>query len=725
MPLGALTLSRISISAYEPSEGVTSTPGAQAVFLDGEVSHPLTAIWYTNREDDTTGFAEVDLNDRESYEYGYKAPWVIEFQRVTRGLSDRMGQIEHLAFGAVFSDTMRYWRGVLDDEDNRYLTNCPAWVKMIDDESRRVEGLWRLIATGYIADYAPVANLRFRLTCCDWMKANFGRKRRGQESWQPRILSGDGGDFPDSPMSVQGVAAQIIYGLVSDQGEGDILDTPTGLVGSVSGAGGAIARRYAVTALRGANARADDHNGETDPMFVDVAACPDDQEFGPSNYVALSWDAVTNANAYRVYGRILGGLKLIKTVTDTSFNDGIGGLIELRSESNPPTANNTLTGDTGYGSVPVLNVGTDLTIGSVPMKMGLVACHACKAIDGVYLDGVRVPDSRFNDAEFLAPGFPNSPGDYTTINDTRYTIIYVASQIIDADEFDRLTVNVRGIEDVGDGSGDLIESIPLQCQHFVKNFLAPSERPTEDWLTDAPEFESIAGLTLLDEDSFDDVHDETLNRLADGYQGGCVIGAGGRFHSALDVLADFNMSGDFEGYFNRRGQYAIAMEADSPTLGEDVTDVINIVDGTFEIVDEVNTGFYNVHPYAYDEDYTGRREGIWVTGLEQDDNSIANYDQEREVPQRWEFAMLRTANSEQQLTLEDVIARKVARYANPRRKVTLAVSFSGLSLECGDVIPVTHIEGIGASGWSEQSVRIHRHDVDPTHGRVLLEGYAA
>jgi hypothetical protein len=185
-----------------------TTLGEQA-FIDGEVSFPLTYLEVTTRDAETRAFAEVDLNDAPDYHYGYKAPWVVRFLTIARGLSDRNGQIEHLSFGAVFSDTMRYFRGLLEDVVNKYLTNRPLAEWFIDDEDRRIEGLPRLAAVGYVNDYAPKPNLQFELKGADWLKKKFSRKRSAQQSWQPVITAED---FPDCAEETLGIAAPIIYG---------------------------------------------------------------------------------------------------------------------------------------------------------------------------------------------------------------------------------------------------------------------------------------------------------------------------------------------------------------------------------------------------------------------------------------------------------------------------------------------------------------------------------
>ena len=69
------------------------------------------------------------------------------------------------------------------------------------------------------------------------------------------------------------------------------------------------------------------------------------------------------------------------------------------------------------------------------------------------------------------------------------------------------------------------------------------------------------------------------------------------------------------------------------------------------------------------------------------------------------------------------MARRLGRYVDPRRLVTLRVPLSGTSVEPGDAIELTHVEGIGATGWADRLVRATRHELDLSAGVVRLDCY--
>ena len=165
-----------------------------------------------------------------------------------------------MTFGAVLSDirtdrddTDRPFRGMLADAVNQYLTNRPLEVWFVDDTERRVLGLPRLAAVGYVNDYAPTGGSEIRLKGGDWLKKKFSRKRRAQQSWQPLILAAD---FPACPVETLNQAAPLIYGSLGVGGADAVLDVtvtvnaqPTPAPGSfalVVASGRPNGRRHAV-----------------------------------------------------------------------------------------------------------------------------------------------------------------------------------------------------------------------------------------------------------------------------------------------------------------------------------------------------------------------------------------------------------------------------------------------------------------------------------------------
>lgn len=772
-------------------EILSFTTLGEQLFVDGEVSHPLTYIGLQQRDETNVPFAEVDLNDPLEYEYGYKAPYVVNWLPITRGFSDRTGQIEHMAFGALLSDTAHYFRALLDDVTNRFLTNRPLWEKMIDDESRRLLGLWRYVANGFVSDYEPRSPLLFQITGCDWLKKKFSRKAKAQRAWQPTITVDD---FPNCPKETLGLAAPLIYGRVDD---GIVQSTEVSTTLPTNSSYPAVSNNAASDIAGGSlNGRVWVYGrgvkaGVAGPIVPYVGAGTVDY----NRSVLFAWDRPvsdpTFFDSYEIFfvggdgasvnwedfspetgARAGSGITFVRKLThDNVVDPTLDGwaaapwapyaemAVILTSNTDGTDA---LTGvatssvDLGHGDYLPIYVGIE-TVDGLPHHKALVCRGAVFAITELYVDGF--PQHIATDSTQAGVGgiwkIPGYAGwnalfadPFEDINGTRYTVIYGKAGFPGPDRLTGettsaapgadpgplavgVTLNVWGFETVGDGSGELITSLPQQQKHFLRNFLAPDTPPLTDWLTSCPTFAHEPTLDLVDETTFDVVEeiwaevDEAGGSPA-GIEGGFVIGANGEFITALDVLAQFHVSGDWNGTFTRKGQFAISMEpATAPLDPVSIDDIINITADSFSIKDLVQTEFFNILPYVHTRDYTGRTKSGWFSTEDgevdvRDGTSITNYDQERESPV-FELQMLRKQTAATVVPL--TMGRKLARYKHPLRTAACTVPLSGTQIEVGDIFQFSHIEGIGPTGWSDRLVRTTRHELDPNLDRVRLEVY--
>ncbi|KKN61721.1 hypothetical protein LCGC14_0519370, partial [marine sediment metagenome] len=216
------------------------------------------------------------------------------------------------------------------------------------------------------------------------------------------------------------------------------------------------------------------------------------------------------------------------------------------------------------GAVPLIHVGTEV-ISSVRYQRFLLASHAVKEVQaifksraddagaGVDADGER-PDAdtfqQVQDAEigvsWLIPAKTGWPfaDDFRDLTDAdgnvrRYTLIYTTEDPVP----ERVLANVLGIEDIGDGSGMLIERVLQQFKHCAANFLVGNYQSGGWGVT--PTF-LIDGEEQIDLDSFDEADDQTALRIDGGYVGAGMLGNEGAFTSIRAVLAEFAQSSDVD-----------------------------------------------------------------------------------------------------------------------------------------------------------------------------------
>ena len=458
--------------------------------------------------------------------------------------------------------------------------------------------------------------------------------------------------------------------------------------------------------------------------------------------ITIAWTAHAGAvDGYRVIRR-----RSYYSDWDAEYNrqwDVAAGVLSVTDDNVVVTAVTMPAGEliatSAAGQAEAIFVGIGAYGSPTPITVSalLVARHACARVGGIYIptttdaaDGetsttyTAVPDAAFG-VTWFAPDHPGwiYPTKYVEINGQRFTLIFTTVEPLP----DRVYVDVDGIETAADGTGTLIRSIVDQRLHFMVNFIAPDT----PWATGAyftaaaTVFPHLPEIPLVDEASHATVKAALAARLGGSdYEGATIIGAAREFVSALDALARFQQSGDFDQAFNRKGQDTVSCEPieaslDPPTIG----DVLSIRQGSFNLVDQVQSAFFNIIPYVHGRDYTEREPGGWKGSSEiRSEDSITNYDQEREAP-KVELHALRANTPQGAATIADVMARKLARYQDPRRLGSLQMPFEGLNYEPGSVVAISHLEGIGADGWNGREVRIIRHEVEPTTGLVRLDFY--
>lgn len=337
----------------------------------------------------------------------------------------------------------------------------------------------------------------------------------------------------------------------------------------------------------------------------------------------------------------------------------------------------------------------------------------------------KASESLYGD-QLWAPHMPDwlYGDDYEDVGGHRYTFVYL-DQAHPAAELARtgripLAVNLCGRETDGDGTGSTIDSLPLQLLHFLNNEVV--QQATEEWLP----IKALGSYSLFDTASFVAAQNVSEDRIAGGYKGAFVLGHGLRQIPLWTAIGQFCRSSDLDIFVNRHGQVAVTMlDRTATASGAPLfTDVDDIVRDSFRIdpkTDEVE----NKVPYVYRRNYVpalqqlnpkpGERlprepyDGVWLSGLQSvsDGTSIAAIGETREA-QLLELEMVRD-----EATADDVAEQRLALRRNPRPVATFALRLNrGLALELGDIVKVTHFQGLGDEGWLARRCQVRRLTCD-------------
>lgn len=364
------------------------------------------------------------------------------------------------------------------------------------------------------------------------------------------------------------------------------------------------------------------------------------------------------------------------------------------------------------GACPGLPVGTETIGGNPSWVRVLLASHACKAIDAVYLGGGLVASGDYDTVGLLVPGTASwaSAGfsvDYRDIGGRRYTMIYAigptATAILDGSA--PLTADLQGIEDVGDGSGDVIENIYDQYQHWLQNW-AFGHYLTGAWLS-GPTYADAS--PLIDEDSFADAA-----VLRNTYTGAGVIGANGDLRTKREWIGAWNASADGRSGWNRAGQYRVTC-GEQGTVVMAFTEASDILEGSFRLETRADA-MRNVIPYNYRRDWPRNAwtvQGSRVRSQESiDAYRMTKVDQDRNL---W---FIRDG-----AIAADIVHHFLHRKMHPPRRVIGETALHGLLADLGDTATIQHADGTPAMQAGPTPFMVERHEVDASAGVTRISGW--
>lgn len=379
-----------------------------------------------------------------------------------------------------------------------------------------------------------------------------------------------------------------------------------------------------------------------------------------------------------------------------------------------------------FGACPCYPVGAETISANPNWVRMLIAGHACKEVEALYLDGVVVDSGRYG-VDVLCPGKTGWPWGATTYRDIggrRYTVVYIlgpdATALVEGTI--AMSADVKGIETVGDGSGTLVTALYDQYLHWLTNF-GLGDYQAGAWLS-VPTWPDTT--PRIDSASFTTAKASIAGRVAGaGYVGGGIVGSNNDLRTLREWIAAWNASCDARAGFNRLGQFMVVSgEQQTPAL--DLTEQTDIVEGSFS-VDPAPDELRNVIPFSYAREYVA---DAWAVDGERAVSalSITGYRTRREDQARALWFV------RDQATARDIATHFLHRKMHPPRRVTLATGLHGLLAEIGSTVTVTHADAPGhraywvvsppaGTGWVQRPVLVERVEVGLGDGLVQIVGW--
>ena len=275
-----------------------------------------------------------------------------------------------------------------------------------------------------------------------------------------------------------------------------------------------------------------------------------------------------------------------------------------------------------------------------------------------------------------------------------------------------LTVDLDGIEDVGDGSGETITDLYLQIVHALNYFVLRSYT-SGPW--PSPLMFPGTSICQVNRPSFTALSIQRKLEIPGGYVGAWILGAAGERTSVQAWIARWAVSGACR--IGPNGFWQTMAWAIDPTLvASAYATVIDIHDVAIDAGDPQPQydQLWNVVPYTYGPPLNGGAD--WGgTAVLKHAASIANYG--REFPaQQLELYCLRDAT---------IAAAATAEFLRVSRAVPVLIEPEGdlrlLSFDHGDPLRYTQYRGLGSSGYIDRLFVVIGVTVTPMTRRVKLE----
>ncbi len=718
----------------------------------------LTWVEMLDSDDTLHVWSDLSLPDPDGYYGGRKEARVLRWGTARRSLSDDQGQYEGSEFTWTLADHDREIRGLLADAATKYFPNRPIVVRMITDTDRRALGIARTVFRGLVRDYKPSSPLTFDFTARDFFDARFSPMSEGQQIPKRTITAadfpqcGDAFTFGDDPTATPPILGStieiaaadlpvpIIYGAITDTffvGPDDAGDgqCPAIFVGIQTLSDGDhykwLVAGHACKSIDEVYINNDPQNIQTDADMSGIGGLWKIPGYDgwTDEFSAAPYEDISGRRYCVVYGKRGPDVAIVSSTV----------------------ANPTVIEATAHGLVDGPSFG--LTSSSF-MEVTIIG-HAGSEpdINGTHI--VTVTDAN----HFTIPVA-------VTVGGTGGRVLQflgpdIAAGVAPARDENVVpfALSVQGIEDVGDGSGDLIVDAFAQYLHAMQNWII-GDYQSGAWLA-TPMFPDDSGLPIIDEDSFDAASDVAWSRVSGGYRGDFIIGfggtgvggqrVGGERITARDLVAQFNRSFDVNSGFNRKTQFFVSMLDDSGadvSSSTQITDINGVIRDSLDITDDVQR-LWNQIPYRHTRDYCGRMgttnpqqikgqtdaqwRSLQVAASIQDDPSILNYSHDPANTTPFlapilTLFMVRGQNratdasdyAQGEITWTDVVGRFLARHKDPPRIVRFQTGLAGMNLDLGDLIRLTHFAGIGSSGWTDRPLRIIRHEAEPGARRVTI-----
>jgi len=639
---------------------------------------------------------------------GFKEPRILSLGPITRAASDPItGAWPISTASAILADTD--WEIRNFSETRKGLRQVDAEIYMTSKAQSLAEGPPRVLFTGKIYTDTPAENMTSSLEFNDIIGINYSLYTDELQLPQRRVTRID---FPNAPEASLNKGVPIIGG--PNTSVAPVIVPPVTTPPTPPPARGVVDGVYVGKMQFG---------GVVLPPTTTTLA----------DIVALLTASGATGTIYQDWGWKIG------------YADATNLQSFYNSQHYVPPDYDGLAGGHGYEWAGFIGIGySDLDAwmnqsagggGAQTFEVVAMACHAVTQTIATWVGDILVEAAHLGTqawipqiagdttwaAKFGANRFTDVTGSDGVVR--RYTLFcFEPSSVLGLAVAGGATVcaEIKGLEDKGDGTGQPITEYFAQYLHTLKNF-ALQNYQSGPWLP-MPQFLFSDGVTLIDRinaKSFSKVSVQTASEIPGGFKGAWAIGSGGNLESLSQVIADFNVSGGCLLAQNDFGQLRIGR------LTRDRQDFFkNMYTGnihrTLRDKPDILPGFWvepkpdwqaNQIDYSYAENYhTNVFERLY--------GGLGPTTPMQDTASQTIFGVLKKAFQFRRLR-DDATANAVAKYLLDLLKHTPMVAhykrrgLCGLEDDVLEGVPMTHYNGRGQGGWTNQALWVVSKTYDP------------
>lgn len=671
------------------------------------------------------------------------------YSQIERGLSDWKGNVEAAVFSWEEEDSDGAGRTLAAELGRTSYANPEVTVKLLSEAGRKAGLTPRIVQRGYLSRVPQAAsNRKTKFESVDALGSKFFRFDP-EAPFQTEFITREhleAAGILKIPAEKIGKPYNIILGEHSDAGsstscgdsavkgmipvdyvgrallplgtEGTITNiAPPTLTASLTGAGGSETYYYAVTAIFAGGVETAMSN------IVTVTGAPSFDQMSVTNSVSLVWTWPTGGDWADVYGavehyRVIGRRHNPPTTyLDLGFHSATGGYYfdgghdgsRTDRDIQKPLPASVTGGSCGTGTVII---GEDGQVVEEAGAWGIMVV-ALGAVEILSIYGSDLAEEDAPARAFIEPDNPDvisplsgawpHPTPYVDVNGTRLTLFYARGVILQHHIDNNVTfaVTVCGVEDIGDGTGTPITEAAYGLQWLI------SEISLNHYRTGA--YGTLAtyadGTSIIKTSAFEALQDATVEFIG---------GRGYQIHLALtekvtlsDVLRMWCETFTAHIGVTQHGQITVHVidPTVDPTTGKHFRERMEI-DGPLPDADSAEDEVENRCRYRYDWDPDSQNYRVEQRTVE-DLPSQGMYGI-RDVDE--DFLGLRCTRDA--TTADHSMGRRIRLNKVAPLYQEIPVGMIGMERNLGDVIRLTHPDGLGVDGYVEAAFFVVRQGMD-------------